>query len=165
MEPFLSLITRPEFLLGLLLLNLVLLLLIMILSVRISRVRKSLKRLFTGVNGGNLEKGLHQLLDELVEAKKRHDDQQFQLNRLTQKVSSQCGNVAILRFNAFGDIGSDLSFSLAIVDEAQNGVVITSIYGREESRIYAKPLEGGKSIYNLSEEEQAVLKKASSQNG
>lgn len=164
MGEFLSFIARPEFLLGLLLLNFVLLLLIIILAVRMSRVRKSLKRLFTGVNGGNLETGLHQLMDELEGAKKRHADQQFQINRLTQKLSSQCGNVAIMRFNAFGDIGSDLSFSLAIVDEAQNGVVITSIYGREESRIYAKPLEGGKSLYNLSEEEQAVIKKASSQN-
>jgi hypothetical protein len=161
MQPFLSFITTPAFYIGLLLLlNLIFLVLILVLSVRISRVRKSLKRLFTGVDGSNMEATLHQLLDELEAVKKKQTDQQFQLNRLTQKLSDQYSNLAVLRYNAFNDVGSDLSFSLALLNEAQNGVVLTSIYGREESRIYAKPVEAGKSVYNLSEEEQAVIKKA-----
>jgi hypothetical protein len=161
MQPFLSFITTPAFYIGLLLLlNLIFLVLIIVLSVRISRVRKSLKRLFTGVDGSNLEATLHHLLDELEALKKQQTDQQFQLNRLTQKLSDQYGNLAVMRYNAFGNVGSDLSFSLALLNEAQNGVVLTSIYGREESRIYAKPVEAGKSVYNLSEEEQAVIKKA-----
>jgi hypothetical protein len=68
--------------------------------------------------------------------------------------------VAIIRYNAFGETGSDLSFSVAIVDDAQNGVVITSIFGREESRVYAKPLTAGTSTYPLSDEEQAAIRKA-----
>lgn len=104
---------------------------------------------------------MHRLLDELGESKKKQADQQFVINRLSQKLASQCGQVAVVRYNAFGDIGSDLSFSLALLDDALNGVVITSIYGREESRIYAKPIESGMSVYNLSEEEQTVIKKAS----
>jgi hypothetical protein len=165
-QPFLSFITTPVFYIGLLLLlNLIFLWLIIVLSVRVSRVRKSLKRLFTGVDGSNLEAALHRLLDELEAVKKLQSDQQFQFNRLSQKLSGQCGNLAIMRYNAFGEIGSDLSFSLALLDDAQNGVVLTSIYGREESRIYAKPVEGGKSAYNLSEEELAVIKKAAERRG
>lgn len=163
MQQFLSFISTPVFYIGLLLLlNLIFLIMIIVLSVRISSVRKSLKRLFTGVDGGNMEATLHQLLDELEAVKKKQTDQQFQLNRLSEKVSGQYGNLAVLRYNAFGDVGSDLSFSIALLDEAQNGVVLTSIYGREESRIYAKPVEAGKSAYNLSQEEQAVIKKAAS---
>ena len=62
-----------------------------------------------------------------------------------------------MRYNAFDNIGSDLSYSLALVDENKDGVVLTSIYGREENRCYAKPINAGKSTYTLSKEEEKVL--------
>ncbi|GAA4715305.1 DUF4446 family protein [Brevibacillus fulvus] len=162
---FLSLNTTPVLIGGLLLLNLILLILVIAQSVRVGRVRKSLKRLFTGVDSGNLETKLDLILNELGAVREKQADQQFQLNRLSQKLSDQYGRLAIRRYNAFGEQGSDLSFSLALLDEQQNGVVLTSIYGREESRMYAKPVQAGKSMYNLSEEEQAVIKLAATQKG
>ncbi len=161
MQPLLSLLTNPVLILILLGFTTLLLLFCILLSVRISRLRKSMKRLLAGTDGANLEAGLHHLLDKLDEIKKNQTDQQFTLNRLSQRLSGLCSNVAVIRYNAFGDIGSDLSFSLAMLDDQQNGVVVTSIYGREESRIFAKPVEGGKSVYNLSEEELAAIRKAS----
>ncbi|MBR8658071.1 MULTISPECIES: DUF4446 family protein [Bacillales] len=161
MEPLLSLTAdTPILLLTVLAFNLLLLVLIIMQSVRIKRLRKSLNRLLSGTGGANLEEGMHRLMDEVVEVKKRQDDQQFTLNRLAQRVGSQCANVALVRYNAFAELGSDLSFSLAIVDDAQNGVVITSIYGRDESRMYAKPVQGGESPYQLSEEERTAIRKA-----
>lgn len=161
MEPFLSQVPNAGILLlAVIALNVVLLVVCIMQSVRVSRMRKSINRLMTGVGGANLEEGMHRLLDHVDEVKKMNSDQQFVINRLSQRIASQCGNVAVIRYNAFGDVGSDLSFSIAILDEAQNGVVITSIFGREESRVYAKPLEGGSSSYSLSDEEQAVIKKA-----
>lgn len=161
MEPFLSQIPNPSLLLlAVLAFNVLLLLFGIMQSVRISRLRKSINRLLTGTSGANLEEGLHRLLDKVEEVNKLQNDQQFALNRLSQRIATQCGRVAVIRYNAFGDTGSDLSFSLAILDDAQNGVVITSIYGREESRVYAKPLEAGTSAYHLSEEEYAVIRKA-----
>ena len=68
--------------------------------------------------------------------------------------------VGIVRYSAFQDTGSDLSFSLALLDEKDNGVVMNGIYSREMSNIYAKPVEAGKSSYTLSEEEQQAIKKA-----
>ena len=65
--------------------------------------------------------------------------------------------VKLMRYNAFADTGSDLSYSLSLLDENNNGVVLSSIYGREDNRTYAKPIENGKSTYNLSEEEKKVL--------
>jgi hypothetical protein len=162
MEPLLSHITAPVLLMALLGLNLLLLLFCIILSVRINRLRKSTRRLLTGTDGANLEAGIHHVLDELDVVKQKQTDQQMALKRLSERVASQCGNMAIMRYNAFGDIGSDLSFSIALLDDAQNGVVITSIYGREENRIFAKPINRGSSPYNLSEEELAVIQKASS---
>jgi len=161
MEPFLSQIPNAGILLlAVIALNIVLLLVCIMQSVRVSRLRKSINRLMTGAGGANLEEGMHRLLDQVDEVKKLHSDQQFTIKRLAQRMAAQHGNVAVIRYNAFGDVGSDLSFSIAILDDAQNGVVITSIFGREESRVYAKPLEAGTSPYSLSEEEQAVIKKA-----
>lgn len=161
MELFLSQVTNgPILLLAIVALNLILLLVIITQYVRIGRIRKSMNRLLTGTSGANLEEGMHRILNQLEEVKKGQSDQQFIMNRLSQRIASQCGNVAIIRYNAFGETGSDLSFSVAIVDDAQNGVVITSIFGREESRVYAKPLTAGTSTYPLSDEEQAAIRKA-----
>ncbi|WP_429843837.1 DUF4446 family protein [Brevibacillus sp. FIR094] len=161
MEAFLSQIPNVAILLlAVIALTLILIWIVIMQSVRISRLRKSINRIMTGTGGANLEEGLHRLLDQVEEMKKQHSDQQFAINRLSQRMAAQCGKVAIIRYNAFGDVGSDLSFSLAVTDDAGNGVVITSIFGREESRVYAKPLEQGTSSYHLSEEEQAAIKKA-----
>ncbi|NLZ49550.1 MAG: DUF4446 family protein, partial [Clostridiales bacterium] len=78
-----------------------------------------------------------------------------ELKKCTQKVS-------ILRYKAFDDVGSDLSFSIAMLDGDNNGIIITSIYGRHDSTTYAKPVDKGISRYDLSEEEERVLKEAMS---
>ncbi|MPM47586.1 hypothetical protein SDC9_94297 [bioreactor metagenome] len=68
--------------------------------------------------------------------------------------------VSIIRYKAFEDIGSDLSYSIAMLDGKNNGILITSIYGRNESTTYAKPIDNGISRYDLSEEEEKVLHQA-----
>jgi hypothetical protein len=65
--------------------------------------------------------------------------------------------VAISRYNAFDKQGSDLSFTVALMDEEANGVLLTGIHSREQTYVYAKPVEGGKSTYNLSPEEKDTL--------
>ena len=68
--------------------------------------------------------------------------------------------IGIVRYNAFKDVGSDLSFTLAILDDYNNGVVLNGIYARDSSNIYAKPIEKGPSKYILSEEEKEAVNKA-----
>ena len=67
---------------------------------------------------------------------------------------------ALLRYKAFANTGGEQSFSLVILDQKGDGVILSSIYGREESRVYAKAIKNGKSSYPLSEEEQQVLARA-----
>jgi hypothetical protein len=69
-------------------------------------------------------------------------------------------NVALLRYDAFEDVGGRLSFSCALLDDAGNGVVLTSINGRQETRVYAKPVQQGGSSYNLSLEEEEAIRRA-----
>ena len=68
--------------------------------------------------------------------------------------------IGIVRYNAFKDTGRDLSFSLAILDAHNNGVVLNGIYARDCSNIYAKPVENGESKYVLSNEEKEAINKA-----
>lgn len=68
--------------------------------------------------------------------------------------------VGLLRYDAFEDVGGRLSFSCALLDERGNGVVLTSINGRQETRVYAKPVAAGASTYNLSQEEEEAIRQA-----
>lgn len=91
-----------------------------------------------------------QLRAELAAAKVMVNDLQDQLR---DKIST----AKVMRYNAFAQTGSDLSFSVALLDDEKNGVVLSSIYGRDESRTYAKPILQGSSDYTLTEEEVAVV--------
>jgi len=65
--------------------------------------------------------------------------------------------VGLVRFNPFLDTGSDLSFSLAMLNDEGDGVVITSLWARDEVRLYAKPVERQGSRYTLSQEEKQAI--------
>jgi len=69
-------------------------------------------------------------------------------------------HVALIRYDAFEDVGGRLSFSCAMLDERGTGVVLTSINGRQETRVYAKPIAEGRSSYNLSSEEEEAIRQA-----
>jgi Protein of unknown function (DUF4446) len=77
--------------------------------------------------------------------------------QLRQRVSTLVGTVGLTRYDAFPDIGGQLSYSAAFLDEAGDGVVLSTINGRSETRSYAKPVRGGRSDHNLSDEEQAAI--------
>jgi len=72
--------------------------------------------------------------------------------------------MGIVRFNPFSGTGSDQSFSVALLNGENTGVVLTSIFSREGNRVYAKPVEAGESKYSLSEEEKEAIKKAAENN-
>ena len=69
-------------------------------------------------------------------------------------------HVGLLRYDAFEDVGGRLSFSCAMLDDRGNGVVLTSINGRQDTRVYAKPIAEGASAYNLSSEEEEAIRQA-----
>ncbi len=75
-------------------------------------------------------------------------------SNLDNDISNCIQKVGIVRYSAFKDTGSDLSFAVAMLDENNTGVVFNGIYSREMSNIYAKPVENGSSKYTLSSEEK-----------
>lgn len=147
----------------LLLVIIVLLALVIMLYVMYKGQKKELQALkekydfFTQGDNVNWDELLTKTLTEVRAAKAEMQalEENQQAMREQMKVCVQ--KVKLMRYNAFADTGSDLSYSLSLLDENNNGVVLSSIYGREDNRTYAKPIENGKSTYNLSEEEKKVL--------
>jgi hypothetical protein len=76
------------------------------------------------------------------------------------QIEGSLRRIALLRYDAFEDVGGRLSFSCAMLDEHGTGVVITSINGRQETRVYAKPVTARTSSYNLSAEEEEAIRQA-----
>ena len=68
--------------------------------------------------------------------------------------------VGIVRFNPFKEIGGNQSFSIALLDGNDDGIIITSLYTKEGNRVYGKPIKNGKSEYLLSEEEKEAIERA-----
>ena len=68
--------------------------------------------------------------------------------------------LALLRFNPFGEVGGDHSFSLAILDGQNTGIILTGLHARDRTRMYVKPVKKGKSKLELSKEETKVLETA-----
>lgn len=80
--------------------------------------------------------------------------------RQQELIDGSVQRVGLLRYDAFEDVGGRLSFSCAMLDEHGTGVVLTSINGRQETRVYAKPITEGRSSYNLSSEEEEAIRQA-----
>ena len=80
--------------------------------------------------------------------------------RQQRLIDDSVRHVGLIRYDAFEDVGGRLSFSCAMLDEHGSGVVLTSINGRQETRVYAKPIADGRSSYNLSSEEEEAIRQA-----
>jgi hypothetical protein len=109
---------------------------------------------------GNLEKQLQTNLSEITSLSARLGELAEEYARLATAQSLSSQKISIVRFNPFGDTGGDQSFSLAVLDAHDSGYVLTSIHGRQGTRVYVKPIDFGKSKHQLSEEEQQVLAQA-----
>lgn len=103
---------------------------------------------------------LKEVLEYLKKLEKNHENFSRELADFKEESKKTLQKVGIVRFNPFREIGGEQSFSIALLDANRNGVVITSHYGRESNRVYAKPIEGGKSKYQLSKEENEAINKA-----
>jgi len=86
------------------------------------------------------------------------------LENLKKENKFSVQKVGLVRYNPFSEVGGDQSFSIALLDGNDSGVVITSLYAREENRVYGKPIKAGQSSYTLSEEEKTAIKKAQNKN-
>ncbi len=151
---------QPYILIALSVIVIILLITVLVLLKSISSIEKRYRKLMRGVNNKNLEELIVTYLDKVDEVKDDSQKVKEAYNDLDKRIKGCIQKTSIIRYRAFEDVGSDLSFSIALLDEGNNGVILTGIYGRHESTTYAKPIDKGISRYDLSEEEEQVLQEA-----
>ncbi|MDI3280610.1 MAG: DUF4446 family protein [Bacillota bacterium] len=134
--------------------------LLVVQSVRLNRLMADYRALMTGVEGEDLHAAIQKHLKEVRALARRVSNLEKLGEKLTWEGATHLQRVGLVRYNAFPDMGSNQSFSLALLDAGGNGIVLTSLYGRSESRIFAKPILAGKSEYTLSEEEKEAIRQA-----
>ena len=155
-------IIREDLLLLILFISVVILLVLYIISVKkLKKLRDSYQKFMIRLgNGENVEEMLKNYIKKVEEVDEKNNQIAQYCTNIDNKIKGCSQKIGIVRYNAFKDTGSDLSFALAILDDYDNGVVLNGIYARDSSNIYAKPVEKGNSKYVLSNEEKEAIYKA-----
>lgn len=107
-------------------------------------------------------KNLKEILDILGTLENKMEKMSGEIKKIKEGDKLSVQKIGIIRFNPFSGVGGEQSFSLALLNGNNDGIVITSLYTRTESRVYGKPVKDGQSEYVLSEEEKQAIDKAKS---
>ena len=125
-----------------------------------ARLRGRLRKILSETGTTGLDEILDtqaKRIDALAQRVETHATLQQELDAAARLALQRVG---VVRYNPFQDSGGDQSFALAVLDHAGTGIVISSLHGRAETRIFAKQIENGKSTHSLSEEEQQAIRAA-----
>lgn len=124
---------------------------------KIKKLKTKYNRLMNGIGEGNLESVVEDCLDKVNMTIQKNKEIEYQINTIERNLYYCIQKVGIIRYNAFDNVGSDMSYSIALLDNNDDGVVFSSLYARDTSSTYAKPVSGGKSKYALSAEELKAI--------
>lgn len=122
-----------------------------------NKVKIKYNRFMNGLSDRNMEELLEDCLSSVNLVSSKNRDIELKLNQIDRTILQCVQKVGIVRFNAFDNVGSDLSFSIALLDNNDSGIVLSGIYARDSSSTYAKPISSGKSKYSLSAEEMQAI--------
>lgn len=161
MENILELLKTDNFLIALSVIVILLVIGLVIVMIKFNKISKKYTEFMKKLgNGKNIEEDLENYMYRVERVEKQNAEILNYIKNVDNDLNKCIQKIGIVRYNAFQDTGSDLSFALALLDEKNNGVVLNGIYSREMSNIYAKPVENGKSKYTISEEENLAIQKA-----
>ena len=135
-------------------------LLVINLYYNLNYMKKRYKKMMTGVDGANLERMMIGCIDSIKAINNENEKLWAETKEIKDLLQRAVTRMAIVRFRAFEDMGGDLSYAVAMLDSNNNGVIMSSIFAREDSRSYAKPIVNGQSTYALTKEEEEALQQA-----
>lgn len=161
MESIMQILKTDEAILAIAVITILLVIGFIVMIARLTSINKKYRNFLNKLgNGKNIEEDLENYMYRVERVEKQNTEITTYIKNLDEDLTKCIQKVGIVRYNAFKDTGSDLSFALALLDENNDGVVLNGIYSREMSNIYAKPVVNGKSSYTVSEEEQQAIDKA-----
>ena len=130
------------------------------LNRRMKRFESSSLALQTFMSGHQLDTLLQEYIQKLARQEQGFNKLDTRLSTVEIKLRAGVDRAELIRFRAFENVGSDLSFAFALLNQEGSGVVLSSIHNRDESRVYAKPIKAGVSTYSLTDEEKEVIDRA-----
>ena len=132
----------------------------LIVTFWIVKTEKRLRRFFVGKKAKDLEDTIITLENEIAKLNKVVENIQKNIVIINTKLKKSIRGLEVKRFNPFPDQGSNQSFTIGMLNEEGDGVVVSSLYSRERMSVFAKPIKNGKSEYELTTEEKESLSKA-----
>ena len=127
--------------------------------IRLGRAMRAYRGLVRGADGGNLQRRARRAHRPHRRGRRTGWQEVNELQTyLERRTRGALQHIGMVRFNPFEDTGSDQSFAIAVLDDRRDGIVLSSLHGRANTRIFAKPVEGGSSRHNLSDEEAQAIK-------
>lgn len=138
---------------------LTLILLIILISTRMNFNKLFIRytKFFKNSNDSNIEKTIEENIDLCYEITRKNKDIEGRIAYIERNMIQCVQKIGVVRYNAFDNVGSNLSFAIALLDGNDNGIVLNGIYSRESTSTYAKAIISGQSKYTLSAEEiQAI---------
>lgn len=139
---------------------LALLVAVLVLGARVGRATRAYRDLVRDSDGGG--PSLHDLLAGNASALERSAERMADIEAMQALIETRTRrslqHIGMVRYNPFEDTGSDQSFAIAMLDDRRDGVVISSLHGRANTRIFAKPVADGTSSHNLSDEEAEAIR-------
>ena len=161
MNSILEFLRTDTFLIIILLISVLSIILLILNHLKLTKLKNEYSEFMKKLgNGKNIDENLKVYMDRVQKVEDLNKEIIQYCERLDKTVDTCIQKIGIVRYNAFKDTGSDLSFALALLDEDNTGVVMNGIYSREMSNIYAKPVEKGKSSYTISAEEKLAIDRA-----
>jgi hypothetical protein len=133
------------------------LLLAAVALLRLRRLRRDSALLAAGDDGESFVSAVARKTEQVEALRLEVDDLSALLARTRTELADAIRHVSVVRYDAFGDMGGRLSFSAAMLDDGGDGLVLTSIHGRSETRSYIKGVKSGTSEATLSPEEQQAV--------
>lgn len=136
---------------------LLVLLALIVQSIRLGRALRGYRSLVGGGEAGSLREVIESQFGRVDRMAQRLADADSVHDRLERRTLSSIQHVGLVRFNPFEDTGSDQSFAIALLDGERDGLVISSLHGRANTRVFAKPVRAGASSHALSDEEEQAI--------
>lgn len=161
MNSILEFLRTDTFLIIILLISVLSIILLILNHLKLTKIKNEYSEFMKKLgNGKNIDENLKVYMDRVQKVEDLNKEIIQYCESLDKTVDTCIQKIGIVRYNAFKDVGSNLSFTLALLDNNNNGVVLNGIYSRDNSNIYAKPIKDGKSEYILSDEEKEAIEKA-----
>lgn len=125
-----------------------------------SRTNRRCKRILKDGAGRDITEAIVNYYKKCTDIMDEYNKAEDRLLRLEKESGACIKKVGAIRYNAFGDNNSNLSFAAAVLDDNDTGFVLNGVYTRQQTATYLKPIERGTSLFELSEEEEEAIKTA-----